>query len=381
MTPGLSSYLNISRWLAALLVLVYHVRHLILVDYADLVHPKAWLKGLYALAGLGNEAVIVFFVISGFLVGGLTLSRWRQRGPDLAGYLSARISRLYTVLVPALLVGVALDWTGLHHFNASEVYTNAAQYQTNSLSHHIDQAISPSVFVGNLLMLQGVLTTPLGSNGPLWSLANEWWYYCVFALAAAALTGRGAGRLPLALGALVLVAVLPAKMMLWGLIWLLGLLAHAWLVSAWWRPPPAVGTLLFLGALLASRWSRGPFPPDAESHVVDFTRDLLLGLAYVVSLVSASRLRKPLPGHRLHDALADFSYTAYLCHFPIMLFAAAVAFQCWGWRIQVQADATGLAYFAGLSAAVYGSTYAMYWMAERHTPRVRARLDRLLGRS
>ncbi len=380
MTPGLSSYLNLSRWLAAFLVLAYHVRHLILVDFADLAQPKSWLKGLYAFTGLGHEAVIVFFVISGFLVGGLTLERWRQRGPDLTSYFSARVSRLYTVLIPALLLGWALDWTGLHHVNVSELYTNSAQYQTNSLSHRIDQALGADIFLGNLLMQQGVLTTPLGSNGPLWSLANEWWYYCVFALAAAALTGQGKTRAPMAVAALALVALLPAKMMLWGVVWLLGLLAHTWMRSKLWRPHPAVGTALFLAALLASRWSRGPFPPDADSHFTDFTRDFLLGLAYVVALVSASRIRQPLPLRKLHEALADFSYTAYLCHFPIMLFASAVGFQWLGWRIQVQADANGLLYFTGLTLLVYAGTYVVYRLTERHTHRVRAQLDRLLGR-
>jgi peptidoglycan/LPS O-acetylase OafA/YrhL len=37
-----------------------------------------------------------------------------------------------------------------------------------------------STFVGNLLQLQTIVVSSLGSNGPLWSLANEWWYYVLF---------------------------------------------------------------------------------------------------------------------------------------------------------------------------------------------------------
>ena len=83
LTSNLSLFLNMSRWVGAFLVLIFHVRHIILVDFKEVEHRTLFDRGLYFVTGLGHEAVVIFFVISGFLVGGLTLDRWRTRGPDL----------------------------------------------------------------------------------------------------------------------------------------------------------------------------------------------------------------------------------------------------------------------------------------------------------
>jgi peptidoglycan/LPS O-acetylase OafA/YrhL len=75
LSETLSSFLNFSRWSAALLVLVNHARHLILVDLEEVKQQTLFVKALYFVTGLGHEAVVIFFVISGFLVGGVTLDR------------------------------------------------------------------------------------------------------------------------------------------------------------------------------------------------------------------------------------------------------------------------------------------------------------------
>src|SRR5438045_3272219 len=133
MSPNVSSFLNISRWTAAVAVLISHVRHLILVDLVGVTNKTLLCKVFYFMTGLGHEAVIVFFVISGFLVGGHTWERWRNESLRLRSFVSARISRIYTVLIPALIVGLAFDVIGLRWLNASELYTNAIKYHTISL--------------------------------------------------------------------------------------------------------------------------------------------------------------------------------------------------------------------------------------------------------
>src|SRR6202030_1593882 len=42
--------------------------------------------------------------------------------------------------------------------------------------------ITPGIFLGNLFFVQTILCRTFGSNGPLWSLANEFWYYVLFPL-------------------------------------------------------------------------------------------------------------------------------------------------------------------------------------------------------
>ncbi|MBC7702105.1 acyltransferase [Aquabacterium sp.] len=382
MSPGLSSFLNLSRWLAALLVVIYHVRHLILVDFKDVADKTLFSKALYFAAGLGHEAVMVFFVISGFLVGGLTLNRWKACGPDLRAYAFARVSRIYTVLIPALLMGFVLDSVGLHWLNASELYTNSAQYHTNSLTSQITAAMDLRTFLGNLVMMQGIMTGHFGSNGPLWSLANEWWYYCMFALLGTALTwGRWQERAWSALGALVLAALLPGELMLWGSIWALGMVAHAWIKSGRWIPAPWLGSGIFVVALVASRLSRNGDFEAGESIWIDFVRDLILGLAYMVALVSASRIKASLPLASLHDWLAEFSYTSYLCHFPAMVFVVALGYQVFHLPFLVQPTVLGLAYLFGSCAVIYAYCFVVYQLTEKHTAKVRQQLDKLWGKS
>ena len=211
MKPALSSFLNISRAVAAALVLFDHVRHLLLTDFNNIDHKTVADRLLYMLTGFGHEAVVLFFVISGYLVGGLTIKRWRKDGPDIALFAAARISRIYTVLLPTLAIGFVLDFYGQHWLNSSGVYTAT-----------LGSPLNLTTFVANVFMMQGVLANPLGTNGPLWSLAYEWWYYCAFALIGLAITDNRPRRFPYVFAALVLGAVLPLKLVLWSSIWVLG---------------------------------------------------------------------------------------------------------------------------------------------------------------
>lgn len=103
-----SEYLNLTRWVAALLVVVEHVRNLLFQDYGSLTQPSAPFKVLYFATGFGHEAVVVFFVTSGFLVGGKVWERWRTGPIQWRRYLADRTSRLYAVLVFALILRCSL---------------------------------------------------------------------------------------------------------------------------------------------------------------------------------------------------------------------------------------------------------------------------------
>src|SRR5688572_25521916 len=63
-----SAILDMLRAASAALVMIGHVRGLFFVPYAD-VTDKGWVKqALYFITGLGHEAVMVFFVLSGFFI-------------------------------------------------------------------------------------------------------------------------------------------------------------------------------------------------------------------------------------------------------------------------------------------------------------------------
>ena len=49
---------------------------------------------------------------------------------------------------------------------------------------------SVTAFIGNMFGLQTILVPSFGGNFPLWSLANETWYYILFPLLVLVLRGR-----------------------------------------------------------------------------------------------------------------------------------------------------------------------------------------------
>ena len=378
---ALAIYLDLLRWVAAFAVLLAHVRHLVLVDLKFAVQPSVAIKAFYLVTGFGHEAVIVFFVLSGYLVGGTTLQKWQRSGVDLGGYFAARISRIYTVLLPALFLGVVLDQVGLTWFDVSHIYSDPTSYRTVSMPEPIGARLTPMTLAGNVLMLQGIAVPVLGSNGPLWSLSWEWWYYCLFAFALVPLYRRD--LLGALCGGLAVVGLLllPGKLLVWGLIWLLGLAVH-WGAQRGLRLPwPWAWALLLVGALLVSRLGHNVNNAEApESMAVDFARDLMVALPLAVLLVSlhGSRLKPPKFGV-FHAALAGFSYTTYLCHFPIFLLMVAVLHDVVGVKFNLQPDAAGILYAVILSLLTYCVCWVLAWGTERHTPAVRRFVNRCLS--
>ncbi|HKB57443.1 MAG TPA: acyltransferase family protein, partial [Lacunisphaera sp.] len=180
-SPAFSSWLDGLRWIAAALVCSAHVRSALLADYGAPAGHQPWAAAFYWGHGFGHQAVIVFFVLSGFLVGGEVLRGLRQASFDWRVYGIRRFSRLYPVYLAALLLGALWDNLGLHFFNDRLVYNSAAS-PFPMIFYPVVERLTPGVLEGNLLFLQGVLVPTFGSNSPLWSLANEAWYYFLFPL-------------------------------------------------------------------------------------------------------------------------------------------------------------------------------------------------------
>ena len=181
MNSATSDFLNFSRWVAAFLVVFGHVYNISMDDYRNVVDPSLPLRAAHYFAGFGHMAVIVFFVISGFLIGGQTILNTTLKSFSMIDYLIHRFSRIYTVLIPALIVSFLIDRLGIQYFNGTGIYTHPdPSFYSNSFGTNMAKHLSFNVFVGNLMQLQTIIVSSLGSNGPLWSLANEWWYYVLF---------------------------------------------------------------------------------------------------------------------------------------------------------------------------------------------------------
>lgn len=369
MSSGLSSVLNISRWFAALLVLIHHVRHILMADLKDVENKSLLTKIFYFGTGLGHEAVMIFFVVSGLLVGALTLEKWRLAvAKGMVDYFIHRFSRIYIVFIPALIVGFFMDYIGAHNFDGAQLYSNSEQYHTLSLNTIIKNNLGIDVFLQNLAMLQSIVVGVLGSNGPLWSLAYEWWYYCMWALIVGIIYYRGLARWVYSALLCLLVVTLPLKVLLLMSVWLLGVAVFYYGRSNLPKPHPLFGCLIFLVALIVFRLLHNADSNGGVSPVyIDFFKDFGLGLAYSVALVSCFKLEKPVWLDWVHIKLASFSYSLYLVHFPMMLFIIAIVQEYLGVGFLLQPSVKSYTYFSLVVSVLYLYGFLFSLVTEKHT--------------
>jgi peptidoglycan/LPS O-acetylase OafA/YrhL len=146
------SWLDLTRFIAAFMVLCSHLRGNAFVEYGLL--PTEQQNPLnfvfFSITRLGHEAVLAFFVLSGFLVGGQVIRRLKEGTFDVKSYTIDRSVRILLPLICALLLIVVVNLT-------------------------MGDSINFFQLIGNLFSLQGIFVS--SATAPLWSLAYEVWFY------------------------------------------------------------------------------------------------------------------------------------------------------------------------------------------------------------
>jgi peptidoglycan/LPS O-acetylase OafA/YrhL len=116
-TSKFSVNLDAMRALAALTVFLLHGKGLfvgsLLNNPTTYVADSTLLRNLSEYTNPPHEAVIVFFVLSGYFVGGGVLRAWQTGAWSWSTYAIQRLTRLWIVLIPALFLTLALDTIGL----------------------------------------------------------------------------------------------------------------------------------------------------------------------------------------------------------------------------------------------------------------------------
>src|SRR5579859_7896369 len=105
-------HLDMARRVAALLVLVGHLRSFVFVPYGELKSHTIIEMVVWTVSGFGHQAVMIFFVLSGFFISRSVIADQQHRRFEWGSYLIKRLSRLWIVLVPALLLTFLWDLIG-----------------------------------------------------------------------------------------------------------------------------------------------------------------------------------------------------------------------------------------------------------------------------
>ena len=364
-----SVHLDLIRGVSAAAVLLYHLRGLFFVDFPFLPSKPLLLSALYAVTGYGHQAVMVFFVLSGYFVGTSVTESVGKQQWSWSIYLVNRLTRLQLVLFPALVLGAIWDRIGMRIPQAAPLYYDAL-YKFSVASVALRSTVP--VFLENFFFLQSITSPVFGSNGPLWSLSYEFWYYIVFPsllLATAAWVGIR-NRILYAGLALFLLWFIGAQISSYFLIWLAGALVGRLQQIRRFKSPsvalPLSAGLIFVGALL---WSR--------THRVfsDLLTDYFVACCFALwlyTLLHGSREDASPAYVYVAKKLSGFSYTLYLTHFPALLLLRGLLNPRGNW----QPDPVHLAYAIGIGSLILSYAYWVAEFTEARTARVRGRLLR-----
>jgi peptidoglycan/LPS O-acetylase OafA/YrhL len=300
--PGFSSLLDAMRWIAALCVVTTHVSWRILVPLQEAQDSSLFTTLFYVLSSFGHQAVIIFFVLSGYLVGGKGTTAVTRAQFDLRNYLSARTARLYAVLLPALMLTAIADWLSIKISGGNGFHALPAYDNLNSWTAFI-----------SVLMLQPFYGPALGSNAPLWSLSFEFWFYMVFAVSAQATIKHGLSRWAYALFAILIILFLGKNFICYFLMWLIGLVAAIVPRHQTGRLGAIVATGFFIAAIPSSHFTDRVMPRLGSDLFQSFAAGVLLWTLKASNLSLMIRLKS------LNAFLADFSYSLYAVHYPLVL--------------------------------------------------------------
>ena len=364
-----SVHLDLIRGVSALAVMVGHVRGLFFVDFPSLTTKSLACRVIYAATGFGHQAVMIFFVLSGYFIGASVIDSIGGQRWSWWVYLVNRLTRLQLVLFPALILGAVWDHIGMRIPQAAPFYFGSLyKYYVPSVALRS----TVPVFFGNLFFLQSVVSPVFGSNGPLWSLSYEFWYYILFPaliLAAASWTRVRNRFLYSGLSALLLWFIGP-QIGLYFVIWMAGALVGRLHHTAQFGAPrmQAIVTmsagLIFFGTLA---WSR------TQKLSSDTLPDFLIGLSFALwlyMLIHGTREDVSPALTNVAKTLSGFSYTLYLTHFPVLLLLRGLLDPQGNWQPDL------LHLLVGLGIALLMLTYA-YFVAEfteARTASVRRRL-------
>ncbi len=166
-------FLNVIRFTACEMVVLGHF----LTKY----QPTPTLPSFTFGSTIGGTAVLLFFILSGLLICYSLKSKLQHPAYRFRSFFVERFSRIYSSLVPALLIGavivVFIYTTNPVYFESLCTMQSMPSPLTFGLTLGMLDRFPASVFGWHLPFPS---VTPFGFNGILWTLVVEWWIYMFF---------------------------------------------------------------------------------------------------------------------------------------------------------------------------------------------------------
>lgn len=306
LSRSLSIYLDVMRIVAAMGVVFLHARLWIMPGMPHFVSNH------------GKEAVIVFFVLSGFVIKYVS----DTKEGDARLYSVARLSRIYSVVVISIVFCLCIDGIGMNinpryyenvaarGFYGEVNLANILQYLTLTHELWFNQA-------------------QLGTMQPYWSLGYEVPYYLLFGLVLF-LPGRMRS-----VGAALWFCLVGPKIALYGVIWMLGAMTYD--AIPWfrqkvdpWLAKALFATTFLIYVVMNHFWGPHAVVPilahgSLRAEAVAFAYALGIGcvMSLNILLFDCALHGRDIWNDRLTRAIRWFAgatFTIYIVHQPIVIF-------------------------------------------------------------
>ncbi|WP_129776550.1 acyltransferase family protein [Peristeroidobacter soli] len=305
-----TAFLDTLRFTAANLVLLSHI----MVVYFD---NKMTYKGR-------GVAVIILFVLSGFLITRSLLYRAKKPGEHMPAFLADRVARIMTPLVPVVLLIAVLNATVIHTRWSLDGLSTGFVALVGNLFLLFDYPLFQLLDLAHFDVWWRI--RPYNTAEPFWTVAIEFWIY----IAASLLFFCAIRRERIRFGWVLLLAAISIPVVIWNaadgagkslsLVWLVGGMAGFLVVYMGLDGPAARSKLLAAlivacgAAALGARTVKHGFDP------YDLQTAFLMTLIFFGIFL---RLNQAATAWKIPAALARFgasySYSLYLVHNTVMV--------------------------------------------------------------
>lgn len=304
MNKEMSLYLDILRFTAAMTVF--------------LGHASGKLTGgfLWQLNDYLSASVMIFFVLSGYVIGFVSDTKEKT----IKGYSVARVSRLTSVVVPAIILTIVFDYIGIQ-INPNLYYGGPWEGPQLDVINYILSIL----LVQNLW---GMNLNP-GMNAMFWSLSYELMFYIIFAIS---FYFKGVKRFTFLA---IAIAISGPDIVLYFPIWLLGLMAYHLTKnkqkiiekSTAFLPILFILSALVLIVLTPYIENNLSYTPSIMITNKNILADYIFAIIFTINLIAApsilpyfSPLLKYLDKYIV--AAASLTFSLYLFHRPLIQFFA-----------------------------------------------------------
>jgi peptidoglycan/LPS O-acetylase OafA/YrhL len=282
---------------------------IVLLEHCSLILVPGWLS--LPFAGLRHGAVIVFFVLSGFVIAHTTSSRKRT----FEAYLVSRFSRLYSIFIPAIVVTIVCAVLAF--------LLNPGIYFQYDRGSNIVRYFITLFFCNELWFTSSA--PPI--NSPFWSLGFEFWYYMFFAF-----IYYKAANFKGVISIILICFFAGPKILVMFPLWCLGWLAYKIPNLKLNIHAARIFCIIFLVLSFIMIKLIPPYPGIVGYKPLfmanAFMSDILTGIFAAASIWllptkphPTLKESAPMPRFRFY---ANLTYPVYLMHFPILVLCSSI---------------------------------------------------------